>query len=141
MGVASRRVLLGILVGTMVSGAAQAKRAAPQDVAPVVARGIRYEVPHFGALHGEAQNGGYVRAWDVKSKKMLWDRAVYSVRYDPQREKDVQDVFITEIRVRGGRLLVKNERSEEFEMDLASGRVRALTPLGPNTVVPAEGEQ
>jgi hypothetical protein len=98
-------------------------------------------VPHFGALHGKAQNGGYVQAWDVKSKQMLWDRVVYRIRYDPKLEKDVQDVFIAEIQVRGELLLVKDERSEVFEMDLSSGRVRALTALGPNTTLPADAER
>ena len=103
--------------------------------------GVQYKVPHFGAFHGKAQNGGYVQAWDIKSKQMLWDRLVYRIRYDPKLEKDVHDVFIAEIRVRGERLLVKNERSEEFEMDLSSGRVRALTALGPNTALPADAER
>ena len=121
--------------------AGQARRAAPKDVPPVTAGGVQYRVPHFGALHGKAQNGGYVQAWDVKSKQMLWDRLVYTVRHDPKREQDGQDVFITAIRVRGTRLLVTNERSEQFEMDLPSGRVRALTSLGPDTGLPADGER
>jgi hypothetical protein len=138
---AGRGVLLGVFSGMVLAGTVQAKRAAPDDVPPVTAGGVQYRVPHFGAFHGQAQNGGYVQAWDVKSKRMLWDRVVYRIRYDPRLEKDVQDVFITEIQVHGERLLVKNERAEEFEMDLPSGRVRALTPLGPHTALPADAER
>jgi hypothetical protein len=39
----------------------------------------------------------------------------------------VQDVFITEIHLDGKTLFVTNESSERFEMDLASGKLRALT--------------
>jgi hypothetical protein len=106
----------------------------------VVAGGVRYEAPHFGALHGKDQNGGFVQAWDVKTGKLMWDRMVYRVRYDASREKDVQDDFITQIRVKGGILLVKTEHAEEFEMDLISGRVRALGPLGPRIEVAAPAE-
>ena len=123
-------------MATVVMGArAEAKRVAPKEVAPLVVDGIRYVVPHFGAFRGRSQNGGYVDAEDAKTRKLIWSRMVYRVQYDVNREKDVQDVFITEMKVRGARLLVKTERSEEFEMELASGRVRALTPLGPHVEV------
>jgi hypothetical protein len=118
---------LGMLTG---ASAIKAKRLGPKEVGPVVANGVRYKVPHFGAFHDKPQNGGYVQAWDVKTGKLIWDRMVYRVRYEVNREKDVQDDFITRIKVRRGHLLVKTERSEEFDMDLASGQVRALTPLG-----------
>jgi len=52
----------------------------------------------------------------------------------------VQDVFITGIKVRKGCLFVTTERAEQFEMDLRSGRVRALTRLGPRVDVPAAAE-
>lgn len=46
---------------------------------------------------------------------------IYRIRYDRNLERDVQDVFITEIRLDGKTLFVTNESSERFEMDLASG--------------------
>jgi hypothetical protein len=48
----------------------------------------------------------------------------------------VPDVYITEIDLEGKALFVTNESSERFEMDLASGKVRALTPLGPGRELP-----
>jgi len=94
----------------------------------VTAKGVVYKVPHFGAFHDKNQNGGFVQAWDAKTKKLLWDRMVYRTIYD-RGETDVQDVFITKIRVIRDKLLVTNEADERFEMDLSTGRVRALTPL------------
>lgn len=119
-------IALGLLAGGTET---LAKRSAPKEVAPVVANGVRYQVLHFGALHGKGQNGGYVQAWDVKTGKLLWDRMVYRVRYDANLEKDVQDDFISRIAVKYGHLKVTTERSEEFDVDLKSGKIRALTPL------------
>ncbi len=113
-----------------------AKRSGPKEVAPVAAKGVIYKVPHFGFFHGKSQNGGFVQAWDAKTEKVLWDRMVYRIIYDPRMEKDVQDVFITKILIVGNNLLVTNEASEEFEMDILSGRVLALTPLGDRREVP-----
>jgi hypothetical protein len=132
-----RLVFFGFLAGTTLAGTdVQARRRAPKEVAPVAAAGIKYKVPHFGAFHGQTQNGGYVQAWDLKSKKLLWDRMVYRVVYQPNRETDVQDVFIVQLRINHGRLFVKTERGHKFEMDLSSGHVRALTGLGPNIELP-----
>lgn len=133
-----RETILGLVLASAVvasGGEALAKRVPPKAVAAVVANGIRYEVPHFGALHGKSQNGGYVQAWDVKTGKLLWDRMVYRVRYDESLEKDAQDDFISRISVRKGHLRVATEGSEEFDMDIKSGKIRALTPLGRNIEV------
>jgi hypothetical protein len=126
---------LGLVV--LVLASTGAKRPAPRDVAPLVADGVRYEVPHLGNLHGKSQNGGYVRARDAKTGDVLWDRMVYRVSYDPDAKKDFQDVFIKEIEIRGTALRVTTERGEELEMDLRSGRVRAVTPLGPRLALGA----
>src|SRR6187200_2717110 len=103
-------LLAGVLASTVLAGqGVQAKRSAPKEVAPVVVEGVRYTVPHFGAFRGRSQNGGYVDAEEAKTGKPIWSRMIYRVQYDPKREKDVQDVFITEIKVEGGHLLIKTE--------------------------------
>ncbi len=127
----------GILAAAVLTGTvAEGKRLAPKEVVPVVADGVQYTVPHFGAFHGRSQNGGYVDAKDVKTRRLIWSRMIYRVQYDLNQARDGQDVFITKIKVKRGRLLVKTERAEEFEMDLSSGLVRALTPLGTRIEVP-----
>jgi hypothetical protein len=130
MRIGVRTFWVSLALGVIASaGAAEAKRLAPKQVPSVVAGGILYKVAHFGAHHYKSENGGYVQAWDAKTGKLLWDRMVYRVRYDANLEKDVQDDFISRISVKGGDLIVKTERSEKFQMDLESGKVRALTPL------------
>jgi len=118
-------------LASALSVGAFAKRLPPKSVAPLVADGVRYEVPHLGAFHGKAQSGGFVQAWDARKNQLLWDRMIYLIRH-------VQDVYITEIDFDGKALFVRNESSERFEMGLASGKVRALTLPGPGREPPVD---
>lgn len=130
--------LAGLLGGLLLLGGPQAhaKRRPPPEITPVVVGGVRYTVPHFGALHGKEQNGGYVQAWDAASGKLLLDRMIYRVVYDEKLERDAQDVFIARISVEGGTLRVDNDLGERFEVDLASGRVKAVVKSSNRTEVP-----
>lgn len=132
--------LFAVLLALASPEAAHAKRRAPAEIEPAVKDGIRYVVPHFGALHGKEQNGGYVQAFDVKSGKLLWDRRVYRVVLDPALEADAQDVFIVRIGVGDAALFVEDEQGNTFEMDLASGHVRALLGKSSRTRPPLSAE-
>lgn len=99
-----------------------AKRAAPQEVKPVVYNGVKYTAVHWGLSRGLDQNGGYVEASDIKTGKQLWLLRVYRIDYD-SREKDVQDVFITKLAIERGRLIVTNEKGEKFIVDLKTRSV------------------
>ena len=94
-----------------------AKRLAPKDVQPVIHKGIKYVAPHFKVINKETHRG-FVEAWDMKSGRKLWEIQVYKTQYDPSLEQDVQDVFISSLSVKNDRLVVENERSEIFEIDL-----------------------
>jgi len=78
--------ILITIVASAVSVGAFAKRRSPEPVASLVADGVRYEVPHFGAFHGKEQNGGFVQAWDARKNQVLWDRMIYRIRYDRNLE-------------------------------------------------------
>lgn len=95
-----------------------AKRSPPAKVEPVKSAEIEYRVPH-GQM-------GCVEAWDIRTGLMIWRKQVYVVRYDVDLEKDVQDVFITSVEVQKGKLLVKNERASEFELDLDTLEAQAI---------------
>jgi hypothetical protein len=90
-----------------------AKRAAPEPVQPVSDNGITYSAP--------ASKRGVVEAHDDMSGQLVWETEVYSTAYDPELEKDVQDVFITDLRIDNGRLLVSNEKKQEYALDLKTG--------------------
>ena len=102
---------------------AQAKRSAPKDVPPVTVGGVKYSAPHWGKAIGKMQNGGYIQANNVETGKLLWELRVYEFKYDANLEGDVQDVFITSLRLVDGNLEVVNERGDTFVVDIAKRKV------------------
>ena len=103
---------------------ASAKRSAPVRVEPVVYNNIRYTAPIFSQSSGHKQLGGYIEAWDIKTNKKLWELKVYDIKYDPGLERDVQEIYIDSLRIDLGHLIVTNEAGEEYEVELATQRVK-----------------
>ena len=101
------------------------KRAGPDPVEPVLIDGIRIEAVHWGKGLGSGQNGGYIAAYDTSTGERLWTLQVYQTDYDRQRERDVQDVFISHLSVNepGGELRVIDEEGREYIVNLLSRTV------------------
>jgi len=120
-----KALALVLALGSVAFAQKHAKRAAPpKDVKPVVYEGVRYVASHRMSIGGTTSSGsGYVEAWDVKKKKKIWEAKLYETANEPEKEQDVQNVFITTIRVEGTKLIVINERKQTFEVDLASHEV------------------
>jgi hypothetical protein len=95
-----------------------AKRAAPKPVPPVVRNGVKYSAPN--------DNGriGHVEASDARSGATLWDIKVFEVQIDPKLEEDVQWVFITDLKLEGNSLHVKDEKSRCYNLDLTTKTVK-----------------
>lgn len=110
-------VLLALLAMFCVS-TAFAKRGAPANVAPVASGDLEYRAPH-GQM-------GCVEAWDTKHNKLIWRRQIYVIKLQPDLERDVQDVYITSLKLEGKSLLVKNERSSEYKLDLETLQVTVV---------------
>lgn len=113
------RFIMGLLsLWLVLSSGVSAKRAAPKPVPPVVRNGVKYTVPN--------DNGriGHVVASEDRSGKTLWDIKVFEVQIDPKLEEDVQWVFITDLKLAGNALRVKDEKSRCFNLDLTSKKVK-----------------
>ena len=104
------------------------KREGPDEVEPVRIGRVRYEAVHWGRDLGVEQNGGFIAAYDEPSGERLWILKVYDIHYDPQRERDVQDVFITNLAPNGtdGKLRVEDEEGREYLVEPRSRTVTAL---------------
>ena len=99
-----------------------AKRAVPSKVTPVQVGSIEYSAPH-----GKSQNQmGCIEARKVGSGELLWIRQVYVVKYDPDLEGDVQDVYIKKIKVKGNSLIITNERKSEYQLNLKTLHIKVL---------------
>ncbi len=104
------------------------KRKGPKAVAPLSVKGIRYEVVKNGRALGFTQTGGVIAAIDEKSGQSLWTLQVYQTHYDEQEEKDVQDVYITQMSLAkdGQSLLIANERKQQFQVNLVDRKITSL---------------
>lgn len=108
-------LFLGLAALVLAPTSGSAKRAAPKPVAPLVVNSVEYSAPH--------DLMGFVVATDAKTRKELWRERIYTVRINPDLERDVQDVFITSLTSEDGALVITNERQERFTLDLATRKV------------------
>ena len=115
-------LIIGVLLLMLCITESVAKRAVPSKVLPVKIGSIEYSAPH-----GKLQNQmGCIEARKVGSGKLLWIRQVYVVKYDPDLEGDVQDVYIKNIKVKGNSLIITNERNSEYQLNLKTLHVKVL---------------
>jgi hypothetical protein len=117
MGASRRISWIAWLVVSLVALPVQAKRAAPKPVAPVTAAGVIYSASGDGVDQ-------YVVARDASSGRELWKVKVFHTRIMFWMEPDVQLVFITDLKLMGKSLLVRDERSRCYSIGLARRRVR-----------------
>lgn len=121
-----------LLLTLLLPASLHASREAPHEIRPIRFEGVVITVPHFGFEVGtnpkETQNGGFVQAHDSKTGKLLWSVKLYQTRYDPKLEQDVQDVFISEVKLdRTFRvLLIRDEKDRVFTVFLDSHAVTQI---------------
>ena len=113
------------LVGPLMAPTpAVAKRVAPAEVTPVTADGVTYSATH--------ECMGCVQATDDTTKARLWWRQIYTVRFDPKLEQDVQSVYIKTLEKNGSVLVITSEAGV-YELDL---KTLAVTAIKGSTVLP-----
>lgn len=69
------------------------------------------------------QNGGMLVVFDCATGRQLWQTCVFKTDYDPALEQDVQDVFITGLRLDGESLVVDDEAGRAWRVDLSTRQV------------------
>jgi len=114
-------IILLIILSLFPMSNIQAKRVAPNPIAPVIFNGVRYERSGINS----------VLSWDENNNKKLWEKNIYKVSYDSGKEADVQDVWITKLEVKDGILFVTNEISNVYKVDLKTGESLDTPPVVP----------
>jgi hypothetical protein len=96
-----------------------AKREGPPEVAPVTIGNTKFVTIHWGKSRGLGQNGGYIAALDAATETELWILKVYDVKYDAEKEQDVQDVFIESMSKApsGNMLVIRDENGRIYVVD------------------------
>ena len=91
-----------------------AKRMAPKPVEEIFF-GVK-----FSASHPD-QKMGYLYAFSTTTGEKLWEKKLYDVSYEPFLETDVQDVYISELKAEGDKLIVINEKGDRYEVNPSMG--------------------
>jgi outer membrane protein assembly factor BamB len=105
-------------LATLATLAAGAKTLAPKEVAPVTKDGTVYSAP--------SDQMGCVVATNEQTGKVSWFRQVYVVKYQVKVETDIQDCFITDLKVEGRKCLVTNAEGGQFEINLNDLSVKVI---------------
>ena len=88
-----------ILIFLILTVIAYGKRLAPKEISPVSYNGKKYVVKHWSGDSVYKQNGGIIEVWNIKKNKLIKTVLIYKIQYNPLLESDVQDIFITSIRL------------------------------------------
>ncbi len=103
--------LLSLFVITLVSHAqVSSKRRVPKEVTPIVVENVQYTAP--------THQIGYVVARDAATDTVIWKKQIYSMRYNDNLEKDVQDVFIDSLYIKSKNLIIHTERGKVYQLKI-----------------------
>jgi hypothetical protein len=65
----------------------------------------------------------YIRAVDLKTRKLLWKTRLYEINFNPHVEADVQDILVNSMHAVDGHLDISNESGDTFKLELATGKL------------------
>jgi hypothetical protein len=114
-----------VLMAVFVPGIADAKRTRAPKVEPVVHEGVRYIAPN------DEGRRAYVQAWDTKTNKIVWEVTIFRNLINPLKEEDVQWLFIKEMLIHDGKLIVIAEGNRVYSLDLKTQAVKRLKESPP----------
>lgn len=102
-------------------GEIYAKRAVPKYVPPVATN--KYKVESSIAGDKGRYDCGVIVVYDNKTGEFLWWMKVYDIHYIDGLESDVQDIHISEMKVKDEILTVTNEGGMVFTVNLENKKV------------------
>ena|SRR5438477_13186270 len=116
------RILTATILASMLMlpSLALAKRGPAPKVEPITNQGIRYVVPN------DKGTDAYVEAWDVATGKRLWKKTVFTTWINPFLEHCIQWVFIRDMRLDDGHLVIVGEKDKTYSLDLKTKHVRKV---------------
>ncbi len=108
-------IIIVVFIG-LSSISVYSKRIPPPEVKP-----ISYEEIEYSAYGRDS-----VKATDEKTGFTIWIRQIYVIKYVPGLEQDVQDCFVTAIKLQDNKLLITNEKKYQYELDLKTLEVDVI---------------
>ena len=94
-----------------------ANRVPPQPVDPVIHDGVKYSAEGDGRT-------AFVVANKAATGEKLWSAEIFHIHVKPFLEEDVQWVFIRKLKLEGDELLVEDEKSRCYMLNLTTKHVQ-----------------
>ena len=92
----------------------------------IIYKEVKYIIPEVESNY-QKYKMGYIEAWDINTGQRLWEKRIYDVKIIPGWEEDIQWVFITNLSIRNGKLVVSDEKGIEYEIDVNTGEILSIT--------------
>ncbi len=108
------KIIFTIITCLLFSNFIYAKRKAPEKVNPVIYNNIKIIAPL------STDSIGTIIAYDDKTNEKLWIRQIYTIKYIPDLEQDVQWVFINKLEIKDNCLLIYNEKNYVYKLNMES---------------------
>ncbi len=89
---------------------------APAKIPPVLYKNVK-----IVAENSTSDNMGIVQAFNINTNKLVWSKKAYTVKINPQIEKDTQEVYIKEMKIENDKLVVIDERLKKYLLDPDTG--------------------
>ena len=105
------------VIFAMLTAVAVGKISPPKPPVPVIANGVRYSADRDG-------KDQYVVATIISTGEQSWKVRVFHTRIKLWLEEDVQWVFITDLRLIGTSLFIRDGKARCYSVDVNSHRVR-----------------
>jgi hypothetical protein len=109
--------LLALIFSLGLSGVLWGKRPPPKFVAPITSAGITYSAAGDGRT-------AYIIATDNSTKEELWWKKIFVTHIKFWIEEDTQWVFINDLKLAPNALLIRDEKSRCYLLNLTNRRVR-----------------
>jgi len=98
-----------------------AKRLAPTPVKPIANSGLRFEVLNWASDNSKMkQNGGYIQVVNTRNNLPICIKQVYESKYDKDLEQDVQDNFITGLKIENTNIIIISEKMAPIKIPLTN---------------------
>lgn len=125
----SLKICVSLLLSLTLAQVAFAKRLPPPVVKPVTVDGIEYRTATNRNLKGPGPGlHASVGAFDTKTGKALWSVTLYEIRYKPNLETDVQDVYPAQMTLNGRVLEVTDENGLRYRVNIDKQTVVVTKP-------------
>jgi len=115
-----------------------ASRPPAPEVPPVDYKGVHYEQDLQSTQHGGSGLGGYLAAYDMATRKLLWTVKVYDVKDYSAEGVGGIGLYFKSMKLVPGRdeLAIENEAGGRYVVDLHTRSVAVVYKPGPKTPTP-----